>query len=72
MTPSEIITWSEQQEAAGRKDAMGYPFTSWLLAVIHPNGTMVRDKSGRQVFQTQSEYKRLHATRVGQTMELFE
>ena len=71
MTPSEIITWSEQQDAAGAKDAMGFPFTSWLLSVRHPDGTMVRDKNNHQVFQTQSEYKSQHATRVGQTMELF-
>lgn len=71
MTPAEIITWSEQQDAEGRKDAMGYSWTSWLLAVRNPDGTCARDASGHQLFQTQSEYKRQHATRVGQTMELF-
>lgn len=71
MTPSEIITWSEQQDAAGVKDAMGYSFTSWLLAVKHPDGTLVRDKENHQVMQTQSQYKALNAARVGQTLELF-
>ena len=71
MTPSEIITWSEKQDAAGAKDAMGFPFTSWLLAVKHPGGTMVRDKNGHQVMQTQSQYKTIHTASVGQTMELF-
>ena len=71
MTPGEIIAWSEQQDAAGQKDAMGYPLTSWLLAVKNPDGTLKRDAAGHQMFQTQSEYKRLHATRVGQTMEHF-
>lgn len=71
MTAEEIIVWSEQQDAAGVKDAMGFPFTSWLIAVKKPDGTLVRDRDHHQVFQTQSEYKRLHATRVGQTMELF-
>lgn len=61
MSPSEITTWSEQQESAGRRDAMGCPFTSWLLAVRNPDGSMARDKNGRQVFQTQAEYKRLNA-----------
>jgi hypothetical protein len=72
MTTEEIIEWSEQQDAAGVKDAMGYPWTSWLLALRKPDGTYARDAVGHQVFQTQSEYKRLHATRVGQTMSLFE
>ncbi len=71
MNPAEIIAWSEQQEAAGAKDAMGHSFSSWLLAVKHSDGTMVRDKDGHQVFQTQTEFKRLQYTKVGQTMELF-
>lgn len=50
---------------------MGYPWTSWLLAIKHPDGTFVRDANGRQVYQTQSEYKRLQATTIGKTMELF-
>ena len=71
MTPAEIIAWSEQQDAAGVKDAMGCSFTSWLLAVRHSDGTMVCDKDNHQVFQTQAEFKRLQTTKVGQTMELF-
>lgn len=71
MTADEIIAWSERQEAAGVKDAMGFSFTSWLVAVKGPDGIPARDRDGHQVFQTQSEYKRLRATPVGQTMELF-
>ena len=71
MTPSEIIAWSEQKEAAGTKDAMGGSWTDWLIAVKRPNGTMARDKAGHQLFQTQAEFKRMNATQTGQTMELF-
>ncbi|MBP9149212.1 MAG: hypothetical protein KBG00_10570 [Rhodoferax sp.] len=71
MIPAEIIIWSEQQESAGVKDAMGHSFTSWLLAVKHSDGTMLRDKDGHQVFQTQAEFKRIQFAKVGQTMELF-
>jgi len=71
MTNAEFIAWAEQQDAAGHKDASGYSWTSWLLAVRAPDGTCARDAAGHQVFQTQSEYKCQHATRVGQTMDLF-
>ena len=39
MTPSEIIAWSEQKEAAGTKDAMGGSWTDWLIAVKRMNAT---------------------------------
>ena len=71
MTAEETIAWSEQQEAAGVKDAVGCPWTSWLIAVKGADGTMVRDRDGHQIFQTQSEYKRSRSTPVGQTLELF-
>jgi hypothetical protein len=71
MSPTEFIAWSEQQESAGVKDAMGESFTDWLLAVMHTDGTPVRNKDSHQVFQTQAEFKRLQSAKVGKTMELF-
>jgi len=71
MTPAEFVSWAEQQEAAGVKDGMGNPFTSWLIAVKNTDGTLARDKYHHQVFQTQTEFKRLRACEFGKTMELF-
>lgn len=58
MSPDQYIAWAEAQDAAGVKDAFGYPFTSWLMAVRNPDGTCKRDELGHQVFETQDEYKR--------------
>jgi hypothetical protein len=72
MSPAEIITWSEQQDAAGITDAMGHPWTSWLLAVRRPDGSVARDAAGHQIYETQAEYKaRTQAVPLGQTLELF-
>lgn len=76
MTPAEIVAWSEAQDAAGKRDAMGHPFTSWLLARYHPDGRAMRDQLGHQVFETQAEFKARAASAapavaIGQTMELF-
>lgn len=76
MTPADIVAWSEAQEAAGKRDAMGHPFTSWLLPRYHPDGRAMRDKLGHQVFETQAEFKARQAcaepaVAIGQTMELF-
>lgn len=61
MTSSEFIAWAEKQDSSGVKDAMGGPWTSWLIAVKDTDGKCARDKFGHQVFQTQAEYKRISA-----------
>lgn len=76
MTPAEIVAWSETQDAAGKRDAMGQPFTSWLLARYLPDGRVMRDQLGAQVFETQAEFKARQAcpapaAALGQTMDLF-
>jgi hypothetical protein len=77
MTTAEIIAWAEDQDAAGKRDAMGHPFTSWLVARRNTDGTAMRDERGHQVFETQAESKaRAQATPInmpalGQTMDLF-
>lgn len=57
MTPPETIAWAKEQDAAGKKDAFGYSFTSWLIARRHPDGTVMRDEKGDQVFETHAEYE---------------
>lgn len=76
MTPADIVTWSEAQDAAGKRDAMGHPFTSWLLARYLPDGRVMRDQLGHQVFETQAEFKARQActapaVAIGQTLDLF-
>jgi hypothetical protein len=80
MTHGEYITWAEQMDAQGKTDPMGYPWTSWLLAVHRPDCTVLRDANQRQVYQTQAEFKRsqvvmptpsIQTLQVGKTMDLF-
>lgn len=76
MTPAENVAWSEAQDAAGKRDAMGHPFTSWLVARYLPEGRAMRDQHGAQVFETQAEFKARQActapaVTIGQTLELF-
>ena len=76
MTPADIVAWSEAQDAAGKRDAMGRPWASWLLARYQPDGRAMRDQSGAQVFETQAEFKARQANQatavpVGQTLDLF-
>lgn len=74
MTPAELIEWAEAMEAAGKRDAMGHPFTSWLVALRHDDGKAVRDANGRQIFETQASFKARQQPRTvptGQTLSLF-
>lgn len=72
MNHSAYITWAEAQDAAGQMDPMGQSWTSWKLARYNPDGTAMRDASGHQIFETQTEYKaRQSALPFGQTLELF-
>lgn len=76
MTPDDTVAWSEAQDAAGKRDAMGHLFTSWLLARYLPDGRAMRDQLGAQVFETQAEFKARQAcpapaVALGQTMDLF-
>lgn len=61
-------------DAAGKRDAMGYPFSTWDVAVRLPDGTAARDQHGRQIFETQAEFKarhQAHPVATGQTLSLF-
>ena len=74
MTPAEIVDWSEAMDAAGKRDAMGHPFTSWLVAVCDDIGKPMRDEHQRQIFETQGEFKARQQQRpvpTGQTLSLF-
>lgn len=78
MTPSEIVAWSELQDALGKRDAMGGRWTDWVLAVRNPDGTFARDQHGYQIFETQAAFKArataapfVPVSPVGKTMDLF-
>lgn len=76
MTTADTIAWAEAQDAAGKRDAMGQPFTSWLMARYLPDGRAMRDAGGAQVFETQAEFKARQqvaqaACQPGQNMDLF-
>lgn len=76
MTPAECVAWAEQQESDGKRDAMGYSFTSWSVARYLPDGRAMRDEYEHQVFESQAEFKARYAAitlavPVGQTMDLF-
>ena len=51
MTHSVFIAWS-----AGRNDAMGRPFSDWLVAVHGADGRVVRDAADRAVYETQAAW----------------
>ncbi len=42
--------------AEGHKDAMGLPMSDWLLCRVDENGRALRDRDGRQVYETQAEW----------------
>lgn len=44
------------QHARPDRDAMGYPFTSWLIARYDTDGRAVRDHRGHQVFESQAAH----------------
>lgn len=56
MRTDEYITWAQQQDQAGRRDPMGYRWTSWLVARRNSDGSPMRDEHNRQVFESQAEY----------------
>lgn len=51
LSHATFVTW-----AAGRKDAMGLPFSDWLLAVDGPDGRALRDADNRVVYETQAQW----------------
>lgn len=67
------VAWCDAMDAEGKRDAMGYSFSSWKVAVRMPDGKAARDTHGRQVFQTQAESKAQQQRPVptGQTLSLF-
>ena len=72
MTPAEFVARADRLETEGIKDAMGWSWTTWLLAIRKPDGSLARDAQGHQIYETQAEYKaRMRAIPIGQTMELF-
>lgn len=58
MTTEEFIEWAKQQDAAGRSDPMGYPWSTWKVAAVNADGTVKRDDRGRQVYVSQAEFVR--------------
>ena len=76
MTPQEIIQWAKEQDAAGKRDAMGHPFSSWLIARYNPDGTAIRDERGNQVYETHSDFESRQIHRpdnaaIGHNLSLF-
>lgn len=47
-----FVAWA----AEGHKDAMGRPFTEWLLCRPGADGRALRDADGRVVYETQGEW----------------
>lgn len=64
MTPLDIIKWSDEQQAAGMRDAFGGSFTDWEVARYLPDGRAMRTPDGRQVFETQAAFKARHAAEL--------
>jgi hypothetical protein len=52
MNHAEFVTWA----AEGHTDAMGQPFSAWLLAVEGPDGRPLRDAHNRVVRETQAQW----------------
>ena len=74
MTTAELIRWCEDMDAAGKRDGMGYAFSSWLVAVCDDAGEPMRDEHQRQIFETQAAFKARQLQRAvptGQTLSLF-
>jgi hypothetical protein len=74
MSTAELVEWCEAMDAAGKRDAMGYPFTSWLVAVCNDAGEPIRDEHQRKIFETQAAFKarlQQRAVPTGQTLSLF-
>lgn len=73
---THLLAWAEAQDAAGLRDAMGQPFTSWLIARYGADGRALRDRNGAQIFETHAEAKARIAPAitlvpVGKTLDLF-
>lgn len=72
MNHHQFVAFAEQQDATGQKDAMGFSWATWLLAIRRPDGEVARDTADHQIFETQADYKtRIRVIPVGQTLELF-
>ena len=76
MTPQETIQLAKEQDATGKRDAMGAPFSSWLIARYNPDGTAMRDERGDQVFETHADFEFRHIYRpdnatIGHNLSLF-
>ena len=56
MTPAEIVAWAQAMDAQGKTDAMGHSFSTWRLARREPDGRVMRDADGRQVYETHAEF----------------
>lgn len=72
MNNSKYCAWAEQQDAAGIKDAMGWSFISWLIAIYQPDGQPAINAKGHMIYETQNKFK---AGRIapdsGKNLELF-
>lgn len=59
MTIAELIAWGEQMDAAGKKDAMGFPWSSWKVAKQNSDGSLARDKRHHVIYISKDEWKAL-------------
>lgn len=52
MEHAQFVAWA----AEGHKDSLGRPMSDWLLARFDEEGRCLRDRDGRQVYETQAEW----------------
>lgn len=62
MNHADFVAW-----AAGRTDAMGHPFSDWLLAVAGPDGRALRDAESRVAYETQAQWLARQGAQINKT-----
>jgi len=67
VSPAEIVDWAEAQDATGVRDAMGQPFTSWLLARYQPDGRALRDAHDLETLVSSGEIIKCNGAAWGVT-----
>lgn len=60
MEHAPFVAWA----AEGHKDSMGLPMSDWLLARFDEEGRCLRDRDGRQVYETQAEWLARHGSPI--------
>ncbi len=57
---AEFVAWCAQ----GHKDAHGQPMSDWLLCLVDEKGRAMRDRDGRQLYETQAEWLARHGSQI--------